>query len=66
MTAKLSEAARAARADYKRRYREANKDRIAAYQKLWHEKNPGKRAEYEARHWERVAAGAAEVTDAES
>lgn len=33
MTVKLSEAARAARAEYKKQYREANKDRIAAYQK---------------------------------
>lgn len=66
MTVKLSEAARAARAEYKKQYREANKDRIAAYQKQWHEANPGKRAEYERNHWERVAAGMAEVTDEES
>ena len=60
MTVKLSEAARAARAEYKKQYREANKDRIAAYQKQWHEANPGKKTEYERNHWERVAANMAE------
>ena len=56
----LSEQARAARNTYKRAWREKNKEKIKAYQKQWHKANPGKKAEYEARHWERIAQEAAQ------
>ena len=53
----LSDQAKEARRAYKRAYREKNRDRINAYQREWlnRPENEGKREEYEARHWERMA-----------
>lgn len=59
----LSTAAREARTAYKKRWRENNSERIAAYNREYHSRpeNKGKRAEYQKNYWERVAAESAEV-----
>lgn len=53
----LSEQARKVRNEYKRQWRDKNRDRINAYSREWFNRpeNAGKRQEYEARHWEKMA-----------
>ena len=50
------EAARAAKREYGRKYRAANKERQNEYRKQWAKDNPGKIKEYQARYWEKKAA----------
>ena len=52
---KLSEEAKKKRKEYKRQWREKNKNHISEYAKQWREKNPDKIQEYEKRFWERKA-----------
>lgn len=40
------------KSEYKRQWREANKDKIAEYQRQWREANPDKKAEYERRYYQ--------------
>jgi Recombination endonuclease VII len=35
--------------DYRRKYRQRNREKIAAYDKAWRARNPQKRAEYQAK-----------------
>lgn len=61
-------AARQAQADYKKAYRERNKEKLNAYQKEWfsREENKGKRAEYQKNYWQKKALKAAtEVSNAD-
>lgn len=64
----LSEAAKAARAEYLRQYRagrtEEQKARERAYKRRWAKANPEKQKEYTRRYWEKKGAGPApEMTE---
>lgn len=51
----MTQEAMEARADYMKRYRKDNKERINEYRKEWAKKNPDKIREYACRHWQRKA-----------
>lgn len=51
----MTEAAKAAKREYAKAYREKNRDRINEQRKEWNRKNPGKRKEYIERYWEKRA-----------
>ena len=55
----MTDAAKAAKREYNRKYRAANREKLAAYQKKWSRENPEKVKEYSRRYWERKAAEAA-------
>ena len=63
--AEMSEAAKAARAEYLRKYRanrtEDQKAKARAYKRKWDKQHPDKQAEYTQRYWERKAAQAAQA-----
>ncbi len=44
--------------EYARKYRAANRKKLADYQKEWRKKNPEKAKEYQRRYWEKKAANA--------
>lgn len=50
---KLSPAARAAKNEYARKYREENRDKVREYAKKWREANPDKVRQHQ--HWEKKA-----------
>lgn len=52
----MTEAAKAAKREYQRQYRAANRAKMAAYQRKWSRENPEKVREYTARYWEKKAA----------
>lgn len=52
----MTEAAKAARREYQRAWREKNRDHVRQYDKMWRESNPDKTKRYRDNHWERVAA----------
>ena len=47
-----------AKREYARKYRAANRQKLAKYQKEWRKKNPEKAKEYQRRYWEKKAAEA--------
>jgi len=55
----MTDAAKAAKREYNRKYRAANREKLAAYQKKWSRENPEKVKEYSRKYWERKAAEAA-------
>lgn len=55
----MTEAAKEAKRNYCRRYREANRDKIRKYQRKWRENNPDKVKAAQIRYWEKKAAAAA-------
>lgn len=60
----MSTAAKQARSEYKKQWREANKEHIAEYNREWHARpeNKGKRKAYQASYWDRIAKNS-DVTD---
>lgn len=55
----MTEGAKAAKREYDRKYRAANKEKFAAYQRKWRQANPEKVKEINRKYWERKAAEAA-------
>ena len=55
----MTEAAKAAKREYDRKYRAANKEKFAEYQRKWRQANPEKVKEANRKYWERKAAEAA-------
>ena len=51
----MTEAAKAAKREYAKAYREKNRERINEQRKEWNKKNPGKRKAYNERYWEKKA-----------
>lgn len=51
----MNEKAKAARREYARQYRAANRERVREAQKRWRRKNPEKVAAIQARYWEKRA-----------
>lgn len=47
-----------AKREYARKYRAANRQKLADYQKEWRKKHPDKSKEYQRRYWEKRAAKA--------
>lgn len=60
----MNEQAKAARCEYWRKYRAANKDKVNAYQRKWRQENPDKVKAAQKRYWEKKAAEAAEGGEA--
>lgn len=56
----MTEAAKAAKREYQRKYRAANREKLAAYQRKWSQDNPEKVREYTARYWAKKAAAVAD------
>lgn len=56
----MTEAAKAAKREYQRQYRAANRAKMAAYQRKWSRENPEKVREYTARYWAKKAAAVAD------
>lgn len=56
----MTEAAKAAKREYQRKYRAANREKLAAYQRKWSQENPEKVREYTARYWAKKAAAVAD------
>lgn len=54
----LSEKAKQARREYKRKYHRAHSDKINAYQKEWRKANPDKVRAYQENYWQRKASEA--------
>ena len=52
---KLSPAARAAKNEYARKYREENRDKVREYAKKWREANPDKVRKHQQTYWEKKA-----------
>lgn len=50
--------AQEAKREYARRYRAANRQKLAIYQREWRKKNTDKAKEYQRRYWEKKAAEA--------
>lgn len=55
----MTEAAKAAKREYDRKYRAANREKYAEYQRKWRQANPEKVKEANRKYWERKAAEAA-------
>ena len=52
----MNEAAKEARREYQRQYREANRERINANHKAWRDANPDKVKAAATRYWEKKGA----------
>lgn len=53
--AQLSDEAKEARKQYRREWREKNKDKVNEYLRQWKKANPDKAEAAQARYWEKVA-----------
>lgn len=51
----LSDEAKQARREYKRKYHQANAEKINAYQKEWRKANPDKVKAYQENYWQKKA-----------
>lgn len=53
----MKEEAKKARAEYAKKYREKNKDRLNAYRRNWNKENPDKVKQYQETYWGKKANG---------
>jgi hypothetical protein len=55
----LSEAAKQAKREYMKKWREKNKEHYNEYSRKWKKENPEKVQKHQANYWERIAKGEA-------